>query len=212
MAIVSDIPEIDTPLDVDADTAMGAVGHVDVDVDVDVDLELAARLRVALARLARQLRQQAGPHLSPTLQSVLATIALHGPLPLGELAAREQVAPPTITKLLARLDEHGLIQRQRGADDKRVILVSLTADGQQQFDESRTRRTAWLMDRLAALDDTQQADLARAVELLEAIADPDGSAAAHPGPDAAATPIHTSLAPPRSPLPRAPEPKRRPAR
>ncbi len=191
---MSDIPEIDTPF------------------DIDVDLELAARLRAALARLARQLRQQAGPHLSPTLQSVLATIALHGPLPLGELAAREQVAPPTITKLLARLDEHGLIQRQRGADDKRVILVSLTADGQRQFDESRTRRTAWLVDRLAHLDDTQQADLARAVELLEAIAKPDGTAAVTPGPDAAAAPPHTTPAPTRSPLPRAPEPTRRPAR
>ncbi len=193
---MSDIPSPEIETDADADA------------NADVDLELAARLRAALARLARQLRQQAGPHLSPTLQSVLATIALHGPLPLGELAAREQVAPPTITKLLARLDEHGLIQRQRGADDKRVILVSLTADGQRQFDESRTRRTAWLVDRLAHLDDTQQADLARAVELLEAIANPDGAPA--PGPDAAATPP-TSPAPTRSPLPRAPEPTRRPA-
>ena len=180
-------------------------------LEADVDLELAARLRVALARLARQLRQQAGPQLSPTLQSVLATIALHGPLPLGELAAREQVAPPTITKLLARLDEQGLIQRQRGADDKRVTLVSLTADGQHQFDEGRTRRTAWLVDRLAHLDDAQQADLARAVELLEAIANPDG-ASPHPGPDAAAASPHTDPAPARSPLPRAPEPTRRPAR
>lgn len=181
MAIASDIPQLDGP------------------PDVDVDLELAARLRAALARLARQLRQQAGPQLSPTLQSMLATIALHGPLPLGELAALEQVAPPTITKLLARLDEQGLIQRQRGADDKRVTLVSLTADGQRQFDESRTRRTAWLVDRLAHLDSTQQADLARAVELLEAIANPDTSPPTDPAPS-------------RSPLPRAPEPTRRPAR
>lgn len=193
MAVVNDIPQLGASL----------------------DLELAARLRVALARLARQLRQQAGPQLSPTLQSVLATIALHGPLPLGELATREQVAPPTITKLLARLDEQGLIQRQRGADDKRVTLVSLTADGQRQFDESRTRRTAWLVDRLAHLDDTQQADLARAVELLEAIANPDGGSPTpgpDPGPDAAAGSPHTDPAPTRSPLPRAPEPTRRPAR
>ena len=182
-------------------------------LEADVDLELAARLRVALARLARQLRQQAGPQLSPTLQSVLATIALHGPLPLGELAAREQVAPPTITKLLARLDEQGLIQRQRGADDKRVTLVSLTADGQRQFDEGRTRRTAWLVDRLAHLDDTQQADLARAVEVLEAIANPDAAASlSATGPDAAADSPHTSPAPTRSPLPRAPDLTRRPAR
>lgn len=199
MAIVSDIPQLQSQLA--------------AEVGADVDLELAARLRVALARLARQLRQQAGPHLSPTLQSVLATIALHGPLPLGELAAREQVAPPTITKLLARLDEQGLIQRQRGADDKRVTLVSLTADGQRQFDEGRTRRTAWLVDRLAHLDDTQQADLARAVEVLEAIANPDAAASlSAPGPDAAAGSPHTSPAPTRSPLRRAPEPTRRPAR
>ncbi len=199
MAIVSDIPQLESQLA--------------AEVGADVDLELAARLRVALARLARQLRQQAGPHLSPTLQSVLATIALHGPLPLGELAAREQVAPPTITKLLARLDEQGLIQRQRGADDKRVTLVSLTADGQRQFDEGRTRRTAWLVDRLAHLDDTQQADLARAVEVLEAIANPDAAASlSAPGPDAAADSPHTSPAPTRSPLRRAPEPTRRPAR
>lgn len=199
MAIVSDIPQLESQLA--------------AEVGADVDLELAARLRVALARLARQLRQQAGPHLSPTLQSVLATIALHGPLPLGELAAREQVAPPTITKLLARLDEQGLIQRQRGADDRRVTLVSLTADGQRQFDEGRTRRTAWLVDRLAHLDDTQQADLARAVEVLEAIANPDAAASVSAtGPDAAADSPHTSLAPTRSPLPRAPEPTRRPAR
>lgn len=203
MAIVNDVPPVEVSLD--------------ADLGVDVDLELAARLRVALARLARQLRQQAGPHLSPTLQSVLATIALHGPLPLGELAAREQVAPPTITKLLARLDEQGLIERQRGADDKRVTLVSLTADGRRQFDEGRTRRTAWLVDRLAHLDDAQQADLARAIELLEAIANPDGTAAAPTAqpsgdPDAAAASPHTSPAPARSPLPRAPEPTRRPAR
>ena len=202
---MSDTPEID------------AAGHTaEVEVDADVDLELAARLRVALARLARQLRQQAGPQLSPTLQSVLATIALHGPLPLGELAAREQVAPPTITKLLARLDEEGLIERQRGADDKRVTLVSLTADGQRQFDEGRTRRTAWLVDRLAHLDDAQQANLARAVELLEAIASPEGNVALtvqHPrGPHAAVASPQPDAAPTRSLLPRVPEPTRRPAR
>jgi DNA-binding MarR family transcriptional regulator len=139
----------------------------------NVDVELAARLRVAIARLGRQLRQQAGTSLSPTLQSVMATIALHGPLPLGELAQREQVAPPTITKLLARLDEQGLIQRQRGPEDKRVILVSLTAVGRRQFDQSRTRRTAWLVRRLGQLDGLDDAQLRAAVELLEAIVEPE---------------------------------------
>jgi DNA-binding MarR family transcriptional regulator len=130
---------------------------------------------VAIARLSRQLRQQAGGTLTPTLQSVLATIALHGPLPLGELAAREQVAPPTITKLLGRLDEQHLIQRERPADDRRVILVSLTDEGRRRLDESRTRRTAWLVDRLTQLGLTDEAALANAVELLEAIVQPERS-------------------------------------
>ncbi len=137
--------------------------------DGDPDLELAARLRVAIARLSRQLRQQAGSPLTPTLQSVLASIALYGPLSLGDLAVREQVAPPTITKLLGRLDELGLIERQRGADDRRVILVSLTEAGRAQFEESRHRRTAWLEERLRQLDGLDHTQLTQAVELLEAI-------------------------------------------
>ena len=129
-------------------------------------------MRVAIARLARQLRQQAGASLSPTLQSVLASIAVRGPLTLGELAAREQVAPPAVTQLLGKLDDLGLIERVRDTSDRRVTLVSLTAEGRRQFDESRTRRTAWLVERLAYLDRDAVGDLERAVVLLEAMAEP----------------------------------------
>jgi DNA-binding MarR family transcriptional regulator len=127
---------------------------------------------MAIARLSRQLRQQAGSPLTPTLQSVLASIALHGPLSLGDLAVREQVAPPTITKLLGRLDDLGLIERQRGAGDRRVILVSLSPGGRQVFEESRQRRTTWLEQRLRQLDRFDPAQLTQAVELLEAIIGP----------------------------------------
>lgn len=143
-----------------------------MDSDGTIDTEQAARLRVAIARLARQLRQQAGTSLSPTLQSVLASIAIHGPLSLGDLAAREQVAPPTVTQLLGKLDDLGLIERERDTSDRRVTLVSLTAEGRRQFDESRTRRTAWLIDRLTALGDDHVRDLERAVLFLEAVAAP----------------------------------------
>ena len=143
------------------------------ETDSEVDVEVAARLRVAIARLSRQLRQQAGTSLSPTLQSVLASIALHGPLSLGDLAAREQVAPPTITKLLGKLDEQGLIERRRDADDRRVILVSLTDAGRLRFDESRTRRTAWLVRRLTELNLANRAQLLDVVGLLEAIVEPE---------------------------------------
>ena len=137
-----------------------------------IDAELAARLRVAIARLARQLRQQTGTSLSPTLQSVLASIAVHGPLTLGDLAAREQVAPPTVTQLLGKLDDLGLIERVRGESDRRVTRVSLTPEGRRQFEESRTRRTAWLVERLADLGDDHVRDLERTVLLLEAVAAP----------------------------------------
>ncbi len=138
----------------------------------ELDIELVARLRVAIARLSRQLRQQTGTSLSPTLQSVLASIAVHGPLSLSELAGREQVAPPTVTKLLGKLDELGLIERRRDPADGRVTLVSLTSEGRRQFDASRTRRTAWLVGRLTELELTDPAQLAATVGLLETIAEP----------------------------------------
>lgn len=149
----------------------------------EIDMEVVARFRVAIARVGRQLRQQAGAGLSPTLHSMLVTIAIHGPLSLSELAAREQVAPPTVTKVLAKLDDQGLVMKERGPTDRRVTLVSLTDAGTARLEESRTRRTAWLVRRLAELDDLDPRRLADAVELLEAIVQPDQQLpSSHPGP------------------------------
>lgn len=152
-------------------TLMGMAQVVPRALDADLDIELVARLRMAIARLGRQLRQQAG-ELSPTLQSMLASIANHGPLSLSELAAVEQIAPPTVTKVLAKLDERGLIVRERGAVDRRVTLVSLSDEGRARFEESRTRRTAWLVGRLAELGIDTGERLVETVELLEALAQP----------------------------------------
>jgi DNA-binding MarR family transcriptional regulator len=154
----------------------------------DIDVELAARLRVAIARLGRQLRQQAGTWLSPTLHSTLATIAVYGPLPLGELAAREQITPPTVTKIVAKLGEQGLVRRERDPVDGRVVRISLTELGQARFDESKTRRTAWLVTRLDQLGITDRSRLLATVELLEAIVQPDGIGAGEAG-AAAAGPV-----------------------
>ncbi len=114
----------------------------------EVDLALVARLRVAVARLNRQLRQQSGG-LSPTLQSALVTIEKHGPLTLGDVAAREQVAPATVTKLVTKLVEQGLVDRRTDPDDGRVVRVALTEAGAEQLAESRSRRNAFLANRLA---------------------------------------------------------------
>lgn len=138
------------------------------------DLELAARLRLATARLARQLRQQSGSGLSLSLQSALAAIDVRGPLSLGELAAIEHIAPPTVTKFVARLEENGLVERRRDPDDRRVTLLSVTAEGRAQLDTSRRRRNAWLALRLAELAPEDVARLAAAIDVLEQLARPEG--------------------------------------
>jgi DNA-binding MarR family transcriptional regulator len=133
-------------------------------------LDLPSRLRLSTARLARLLRQQAGTGLSPSQQSVLASIAMHGPLTLGRLARIEQVTPPTITRIVARLEEDGLVARQVDEVDRRVSRVRLTAEGERRLEHSRQRRNAWLAARLAQLDPEQVRDLAAALPVLEALA------------------------------------------
>jgi DNA-binding MarR family transcriptional regulator len=137
-------------------------------------VDLAARLRWTVTRLNRRLRQEAGTGLTPSQLSTLATIDRHGPLPLGELAEREQVAPPSITKVATKLEAAGLIAREPGEEDRRVVRVSLTADGERLLEESRARKNAWLAERLARLDADQRARLAAALDVFEELTTGDG--------------------------------------
>jgi DNA-binding MarR family transcriptional regulator len=121
---------------------------------------------VAIARTARRLRQEAD-HLSPSLQAAMATVALHGPLTPSELAEREGVQRPTATKLIARLEAEGLVQRAGVPGDGRSTLISLTAPGRRLVDETRTRKDLFLAERLRQLPPDDRATLARAAELLE---------------------------------------------
>jgi DNA-binding MarR family transcriptional regulator len=132
--------------------------------------ELSERLRLAVARLQRILRQQAMGGLTLTQLSCLATIGREGPLPLGELAGRENLSPPFITKIITKLEEEGLVTRATVAQDRRVSLASLTQAGRQLLDQVRSARTMYLNQRLAALSPEQQADLAAALPLLERLA------------------------------------------
>jgi DNA-binding MarR family transcriptional regulator len=132
-----------------------------------VDEELVGRLRFSVTRLSRLLRQQDESGLTPTTTAMLATVARIGPLTLGELAAEEQVAPPTITKVVGKLEDAGFVERVPDPTDKRVCRVVLTPAGRQQLDTNRSRRTAWLADRLATLPPEDQARLTDVVELLE---------------------------------------------
>lgn len=141
-----------------------------------VDLDQVARLRVAVARLNRRLRQQSDTGLSLSLQSALVSIEQHGPLPLGELAVREQIAPATVTKILGRLSEDGLVSRTTDPEDGRVTLVAITVAGRQRLEASRTRRIAWLTTRLREPGAPGAGELRTAVEVLEALAGPDADA------------------------------------
>jgi DNA-binding MarR family transcriptional regulator len=97
----------------------------------------------------------------------LATIERHGPLTLGDLAAREQVAPPTITKVVEKLELNGFVARTADISDRRCTRVAVTPNGAEQLQAYRTRRTEWLTGRLAALSDDQRAALAAALPVLE---------------------------------------------
>jgi DNA-binding MarR family transcriptional regulator len=129
--------------------------------------DIAARLRLSATRLARRLRQESGAGLSPSQQSALAVIANHGPLTLGALAEHERVAPPSITKLVTKLECDGLVTRTPDPADRRVCRVAISSEGEALLDESRRRKTAWLAARINELDAERQRRLADALDVLD---------------------------------------------
>ena len=131
--------------------------------------ELASHLRFALARSARRLRQEAGTGLSPSLNAALVTVERSGPLTPSELAAAERVRRPTITRVLARLEEEGLISRTPDPADRRSTLVAITPAGAALLAEGRTRKDAFLSERLDGLSPADRETLARAAAILEGL-------------------------------------------
>lgn len=135
--------------------------------------ERAARLRLAIIRSARRLRQEANADLSPSLTSALASIESHGPVTPSELANCERVQRPTITRVLARLDDLELIDRAADPADGRSTLISATPAGLALLHELRTRRDAFLAARLSRLSAEERATLDRASALLERLLEDD---------------------------------------
>jgi DNA-binding MarR family transcriptional regulator len=129
--------------------------------------EQASHLRLAVTRLARRLRQEAHTELTPSLLAALATIGRHGPLTPSELAEREHVQRPNATKLIARLEDLGLLQRIEAPADRRSSLISLNDEGDQLLRELRSRKDAYLAQKLDRLPREDREALARAATLLE---------------------------------------------
>jgi DNA-binding MarR family transcriptional regulator len=124
--------------------------------------------------MARRLRQEAGVELSPSAAAALATIERHGPLTPSELALRERVQRPTVTRVLARLEEAGLITRAADPTDRRSALVSASPEGRELLALLRTRKDAYLARRLEALSVEDRAALDRAAAILERMLEEGG--------------------------------------
>ena len=129
--------------------------------------ESAARLRPAIVRTARRMRQEAGGELSPTLIASLATIERHGPLTPSELADIERVKRPTATRIAAALEKDDLIERAADPTDGRACLLSTSREGKALIKRVRSRKNAYISRRLRKLGDEDVETLARAAEVLE---------------------------------------------
>jgi DNA-binding MarR family transcriptional regulator len=129
--------------------------------------ELASRLRLGVTRLARKLRQQAEPGMTPSLLSALSTIERAGPMTIGELCAVEQVQPPTMTRLVASLVETGMVARSMDPDDRRVAWVRVTPAGARSLAQTRKRKEAYLARRLRRLEPERLAVLEEAAAILD---------------------------------------------
>jgi DNA-binding MarR family transcriptional regulator len=137
------------------------------------DAELAARLRVALGRLNRLLLQQhSGQDEASFAQlSAMFVIEKWGPIRIGDLAQRERVAAPSMTRTLSGLVTAGWVQRVPDPEDGRSSMVSLTDVGRRLIDGVRKERTAFLVRGMAELGDEQRTLLRGAVPVLEQLAD-----------------------------------------
>jgi DNA-binding MarR family transcriptional regulator len=137
----------------------------------DKTADLADRLHSAAIHLLRRLRREDDASGLPAPQlSAMSVIVFGGPITLGALASAEQVRPPTITKLVALLEEQGLVERETDSADRRIVRVKATTRGTRLLYEGRRRRVASLAESLGQLPAADRAVLANAVPLLEKVA------------------------------------------
>ena len=135
------------------------------------DARLAAGLRLVVMRLSRRLRQQSEGEVTPSQLSALSSVDRLGPLTLGELAAAEQVQPPSMTKIVAGLEGHGFVTRAVDEKDRRIVRVRISEEGRRFVARSRTRKNAYLAGRLSQFEPEERALIEQALPLLERLVD-----------------------------------------
>ena len=156
----------DVPVTSGGNTAPGGPVRLD---ESDELTELAARLRLAVGRLNRRIRIDGHESIPPLQLSALVTVEQHGPLRLSELARREAVTAPTMSRVLAALDEQGLVIRTPDPDDARGVRIVLSEKGSVALNEVRRHRTALIARRLDRLDAEQRRLLLAAMPAMEAL-------------------------------------------
>jgi DNA-binding MarR family transcriptional regulator len=135
------------------------------------DAGLATGLRISVSRLARRLRVERQAEglasLSDTQLAALAVLDRHGAMTPGELAEHEKVQPPSMTRVIAVLEERRLVMRAPHATDRRQVVLTVTEDGRELVSQARRRRDAWLAKRLKELSPEERAILRAAAPVLE---------------------------------------------
>src|SRR5271156_1650475 len=132
--------------------------------------EIADQLHSAAIHLLRKLRKEdEGSGLNAPRLSALSVIVFGGPITLGDLAAAEQVRPPTMTRIVNALEEQGLVTKKQNKADGRSTFLSATPSGKKLLREGRARRIRALAKQIAELGRQQHATLQQAVEILKEV-------------------------------------------
>jgi DNA-binding MarR family transcriptional regulator len=130
--------------------------------------EAADKLHSASIHVLRRVaREDPASGLSAARLSALSVLVFGGPRTLGELAAAEQVRPPTMTSIVRGLEQAGLVRREADPNDGRVARVQATPKGERVLQQARGRRVGNLAERLAALSSAEVARVREAAELVE---------------------------------------------
>lgn len=140
-------------------------------IELAADQDLAAALRLAIGRLARRIRQEHHGTLTPSQLSAMVSVEHLAPVRLVDLAAAEGISSPTLTKIVAALEEAGLVQRTTDESDRRSSLLQLTGEGRVTLHAIRTERTAFLRRQLDRLGEGDLRRLAEALPVLSALAE-----------------------------------------
>jgi DNA-binding MarR family transcriptional regulator len=132
---------------------------------------LAAQLRDSITRINRRMRQtRPAGELTVAQISALRSLETAGALTPRELADVERVQPPTMTRIVARLEEQGLVQRTPHPADGRQVILALTPEGRTLMARYGRAREEWLGVRLARLTPEERDVVQRAAEVLARIA------------------------------------------